>query len=272
MQQIQRKRKTDYPRTFLILKKGNNFYLLFWLEHGKDDSLYIWFDDDPDNSWELAAIHNQKKFFGTTNVTLEHKPYEIFDPHISWHPSGKIHVTGYNKKGSKGARVLSDKSADPLYKMVSGTTIPISQIILPTINIESLKYLGDDLFKIVPPKSWVGILDKNGFHIANNSAPGEGFLIVDNTLIPAKHNLGVDISAYWKGNTPNFEGKTDIGFNESMLYKNPFSINRGATGIAACLRVFSLEFGDKPNTLWHIVATCFNKESTDLFQLRKLIT
>lgn len=270
MQDLFRLRKTNYPPTYLLLKNHGKFYLLLWLEHGKDDSLYIWFDDDPDNSWELVAKHNQERFLGTTNITLEHKSFEVFDPHISWHPSGRIHVTGYNKKGSKNEQVLSDKPSDLLYTIISGATTPISQIILPTINIKSLKYLGDDLFKIVPPNSWVGTLDKNGFHIANNSAPGEGFLIVDSTLIPAKHNLGIDISAYWKGNTPNFDGKTSVGFRESMLHPDSFSINRGATGITACLRIFSLKFGDKPNTLWHLVATCFNKESTDLFQLKKL--
>lgn len=267
-----RPRKTDYPRTIFLLKKDGGFYLLFWLEHGKDDSLYIWFDDDPNNSWELVAKHNQEVFFGTQDVTLEHKSFEIFDPHISWHPSGRIHVTGYNKKGGKGERVLSDKAADLLYTMIGGVTIPISHMLLPTLNAKnSLKYLGKELTELKDPNSWVGTLNKKGFNVLNNGAPGEGFFIIDDLLIPERHVLGCDISAYWKTNNPNFDGKTSVEFQKSMLYPDSFSINRGATGTTACLRIFSLRFGDKPKNLRHIVATCFNKESTDLFQFKKQV-
>lgn len=263
-----RQRKTDYPRTYFLFQEKGKFYLLFWLEHGKDDSLYIWFDDDPNKSWKLVAKYHQDKLFGTASITLKHNSYKIFDPHISWHPSGKIHVTGYDEKGGKKERVLSDKESDPLYAMVGGVTVPITQIVLPTINLKnSLKFLGDDLSKVKESDSWFGILDKRGFNVMNNSAPGEGFFIVDSSIIPSKHNLGFDVCACWKTNTPNYEGKS---LGDSILTSDIFKINRGATGITACLRLFSLPFEDKPRNLQHIVAACFNKESTDLFQLKKL--
>lgn len=58
MAKVLRIRKTDYPRTYVLLKGKKCYYLLFWLEHGKDGSLYIWFDDNPDSSWEVSATHN----------------------------------------------------------------------------------------------------------------------------------------------------------------------------------------------------------------------
>lgn len=269
MQNFFRLRKTAYPRTYFLLNKKKKFYLLFWLEYGKDNSLYVWFDDNPNNSWEVAAVHNQGKFHGSINIELKHKAYEIFDPHISWHPSGNIHVTGYDKKGANKEHIISDKTTDLLYSMVGGTTIPIAQILLPTLNARnSLKYLGKELGELRDPNVWVGTLNEKGFHVLNNGAPREGFFIVDDSLVPDRHVLGFDISAYWKGNKPLFTGgKSLIEFQKTMLYPDSFSINRGLVGTTACLRIFSLPFGDKPKNLIHTLATCFNKDSTDLFQL-----
>lgn len=261
-----RKRKTDYPRTYFVYHARGGYYLLFWLEHGRDGSLYIWFDDNPNNSWELYAIHNQEKFTGSVDISLKSKSYAVYDPHISWHQSGTIHVSGYDIKGRARQRIISDKKASSLNDLFLGATIPITQMLLPTIDpASSLRLFSKNLLQYQNKNHWIATLDRKGFYALDNSAPREGIFVVDFSIVPAGHSLGFDIWACCRGNNPYFGGK-ELG---TMLYPETFKIDRGSSVTTACLRVFSLPFKDKSERLMHIIATCFNSESIDLFGVKK---
>lgn len=260
------KRRTHYPPTYFVLKEKSKFYLLFWLEHGRDGSLYIWFDDY-NNSWEVIALHKQNFFYGESKISLIHKPLEIYDPHISWHQSGAIHVTGYSQKDRIKKKVISDRPTDSIDNMVLGLTIPVTQMVLPTVNSgTTLKLFSKDLSEFKNPRNWIATIDNSGIEIKNNNASGAGIFLIDSAVIPEGHNLGVDLWISLKGRAPNLYGK-DM---DSLLTQHVININRGRSITTACVRLFSLPFLDKPETLKYILATCFNKKSVDLFQLKRV--
>ena len=264
-----RQRITHYPRTFFILKKKDLFYLLFWLEYGKDDSLYMWFDDDPDNSWEVIAKHSQSELKGIQRVNFNQKAYSIFDPHISWHSSGRIHVTGYDKKGRNKERIISDKLTEGFKDLEKDITVPISQVVVPSGNAKrALKCLGNKL-KIQPKKNFKMTIGKRGIEVENNGAPEEAFVIIEEDIIPKKIELGVEISVHHKNKNAN--PPITEGFLSSMLLEKQISFSKGKSKISACIRLFGVENkSTNRDEIINTVATCFNKETIEIFQLKKL--
>ena len=107
-----RQRKTDLPRTFFLFKNESGYFLLFWIEYGIDNSIYVWFDDDPNESWEVVGKHSQEKIKGKHDIEFIPESLNVFDPHITWHPTGQVHVRGYNKLGQKKETVISKKTAN----------------------------------------------------------------------------------------------------------------------------------------------------------------
>lgn len=270
MDNLFRQRKTHFPRTYFILKQGHAFYLLFWLEYGNDNSLYVWFDDNQNNSWEVLAKHSQFDLRGSHRVHFKHESYAIFDPHISWHQSGIVHVRGYDCQGYKKKRVISNKLSDNFEDLKSGMTTPFTQIIMPTTNAKkALKYLGEGMELFHKHESFLMIIDKNGLATTNVGASEEAFIIIDENIIPKKFELGIDISIHHKNNNPN--PNLTSGFMRSMIHPEQISLFKGSSNVGACVRVFSVENKSSDNKeILHAVATCFNKETIDIFQLKKL--
>jgi len=265
----QRQRTTHYPRTYFILKKKGLFYLLFWLEYGKDNSLYIWFDDDSNNSWEVIAKHSQLELKGVQQVNFNQKPYSIFDPHISWHSSGRIHVTGYDQKGKNIERIISDKSTEGFRNLERDITVPVSQIVVPSSNAKNtLKCLGNKL-PIRPKKNFEMVISKQGIEVENNGAPDEAFIIIEDDIIPQGTELGIDISVHHKdkiASPPIFKG-----FLHSMLFEEQISFYKGESKVSACIRLLGVKNESlNQEEIKDTVATCFNKETIEIFQLKKL--
>lgn len=270
MEIIVRKREHHYPSTYFVLKKGNNFYLLFWLEYDLDNSLYVWFDDDPDNSWEVIAKHRQDDLKGAQRVHFYHKQYEIFDPHLSWHQSGRTHVRGYNIQGKKREQVIEDRLTDNFDDLRSGVTTSFTQIIMPTTNAKkTLKHLKKGMGQFINPESFMMVIDKKGLKTINSGASAEAYIIIDENIIPKSFELGVDISIHHRDNAPN--PNSTQGFIKSMLHPEQISLLKGMSEVAACIRIFGVENkGLNNGGILHTVATCFNKETIDIFQLKKL--
>lgn len=265
-----RQRKKHYPPTHFILKKGNLFYLLFWLEYGMDNSLYVWFDDDPNNSWEVIAVHRQNDLNGTERVNFDHKPHAVFDPHLSWHQSGRTHVRGYDNRGKKRKQVVSSRLTDSFVEIKSGSTTSFTQIVMPTTNAKkSLKCLGKAIGKFQNTKSFMMVINKKFRTVTNNGGSDEAYIIIDSNIIPKKFELGIDISIHHRNCKPN--PNSTNGFINSMLHPEQISLLKGVSEIAACIRIFGVENKGLGNTeILHTVATCFNKETIDVFQLKKL--
>lgn len=269
---IFRDRKTHYPKTYFLLKRGSDFYLLFWLEYGKDNSLYIWFDDNPNNGWEVVARHRQSDVIGSQEVEFYQSELGFFDPHLSWHQSGRIHAGGYSKEGQKGERVISDRTATSFSQLESGITVPFSQIIFPTVNAEkALKSLGKGVRDFFYPTTWMGMLNKSGFRVVNNGAPGEAFFIIDNEVIPKDRDLAIDISIHHKNHKVDFSNMGQKQLNELMVYPEAISFHKGKTDIAACLRIFSVDVLSAAKEATGVAVTCFNNETVDIFQMKKLV-
>lgn len=120
------------------------------------------------------------------------------------------------------------------------------------------------------PATWVGVLNSNGFNVSNNGSSGEAFFIIDNEMIPKNRDLAIDISIHHKANRANFSGMGLRQISEAMLYPEAISFFKGKTDIAACMRIFSVEVLPAAKEAVGLVATCFNNETIDIFQMEKL--
>lgn len=260
-----RKRKTDLPRTYFLYRNKHRYFLLFWLEFGIDGSIYTWFDDNPDNSWELVAKYSQNSpINGKTHITLNRKSYKIYDPHISWHQSGKIHVSGYNNIGKKGNIVISDKKSATIEEINELKTFPYTQIVFPTVNYkESLSFIEKGLPEEILKNKCIGILNKKGFSSRNNGSESESYFIIDQKILKQKNNLGLDLCIHHKSTTPVPVG--DLG--KSILHPQIITISKAVTPVAVSFRIFSSNVEYSVKKVNTIVATCFNLESIDLVQL-----
>lgn len=270
MRQIFRSMKTHYPRTYFLLKKESHLYLLFWLEYGKDNSLYVWFDDDRNKGWEVTAKHNQEDVVGMQEISFEEETLNIFNPHISWHQSGRIHVSGYDDKGERGERLISDKKTDSFQDLKKGLTVPITQIVFPVTSPEkTLKSFGKGPREMYGETTLVGILDKKGFRVANNKAPAEAFFIIDEEIIPKGYHLAVDICAHHKNLPVSFIGPSRV--RQDMLFPQVISLHKEKTLISADIRIFKVEASNRDaQESKNAVATCFNRESIDLFLFHRI--
>lgn len=262
---IFRKRNTHFPKTYFLFLKDKTLYLLFWLEYGRDNSLYVWLDDDPNLGWEVMAKHTQGNIDGMQSIDFKENVLNVFDPHISWHKSGRIHVGGYNKQGKSGERLINDKKSTSLKDLESGTTVPVTQIVLPVIDPKrTLKSFGKGPKEMYGETTWVGLLSKDGFKVANNNTPAEAFFIINDDILPEDSHIAIDIGVHNK----NFPA-TFIGLNEArqhMLFSKIISLHKEKTQIAAAIRVFEVKALNKDaRETKNAVATCFNKESVDLF-------
>lgn len=271
MKKIFRDRKTHYPRTYFILKQGSFYYLLFWFEYGRDNSLYIWFDDSVNNGWEVTATHRQFDIIGDQEINFNQSLAGIFNPHISWHGSGQVHVRGYDSAGKSGARVISNRIAASFDQLKSGVTIPFSQIIFPTVNCgSSLDRLSFNLQDIFDLKRWVGILDQSGLHVFNDGAMEEAFFVIDERMIPSNRNLALDICVHHKRKKVNFNGLGGYKMREVMVHPESISLHKGGTDVAACIRVFSVDVLSDARDTKSVVATCFNEETIDILRMQRM--
>lgn len=260
-----RKRSTHFPKTFFLLLKNKTLCLLFWLEYGRDNSLYVWLDDDPNLGWEATAQHNQRDIKGSQNVEFKENTLNIFDPHISWHKSGRIHVSGYNKHGKKGERIISDKKSSSFEDLKKGITVPVTQIILPVIYPErTLKSFGKGSREMYGEETWVGLLDKGGFRVANNNASAEAFFIINEDIIPKNSFIAIDVAVHDKRFPAAFIESEKV--RKNMLFDQIISLYKEKTQIASAIRIFKVEvLNKKAKETKNAVATCFNEESVDLF-------
>ncbi len=261
-----RSRKTHYPRTYFLLKKDNNYYLLFWLEYGKDNSIYLWFDDSPNNNWKVATTYHQSgNIKGKTNIALEANRYDIFDPHLSWHASGSIHVSGYDRDGKKGKHLISDKKTQSLTEIKIGKTIPFCQLVFPTFNAKTALKLFDTEIQEITDKCCIATLDKYNFQVRNENAPYESYLVIDNSFIPSRKLLTLDLCLYYKG----FVSYPPYVPPEEMLYPQIISLIKEYSFVAVGVRFFPTNIECTPEEITSTTVACFNKESTDLFQIKK---
>jgi hypothetical protein len=207
---------------------------------------------------------------GAQRVFFDHKPYAIFDPHLSWHQSGRTHVRGYNIQGRRREQVIEDRLTDKFEDLKSGVTTSFTQIIMPTTNAkETLKNLEKGMGQFMNSESFMMIIDKNGRKAINNGASDEAYIIIDGNIIPKNFELGIDISIHHRDNVPN--PNSTQGFIKSMLHPEQISLLKGMSEIAACIRIFGVENKGSTNCgILQAVATCFNKETIDIFQLKKL--
>ena len=260
-----RSRKTHFPKTYFLFEKEKILYLLFWLEYGQDNSLYVWFDDDPNKGWEVTAVHTQENVIGTQEVSFQEKPLNIFDPHISWHQSGRAHVSGYNAQGKKGEHLISDKDADSFQDLEMGMTTPVTQMVFPVINPEkNLKSFGKGPKEMYQEVTWVGLLDKKGFRVMNDKAPAEAFFIIDDEILPDGFQLAVDIGVHHKQFPATFIGPEKI--KKDMLFQQTISLHKEKTLVAAAIRFLKVKNLKETR---NAVATCYNRESADMFLLHR---
>lgn len=263
-----RVRKIPYPRTYVVLKKQKDFYLLCWLEYGKDGSLYVWLDDNPNNGWEVIATHNQTDIVGKEDVSFGVKKLQVFDPHLSWHSSGRVHVSGYDKDGKKGEHLISDRKSDSLKDLKSGFTAPFTQIVFPNLDGDSfLKYIGTNLEKSFKKDNCVCFVTSEGLRVLNNNSQGEAFLIINRKDIPIGIGLAIDIGVYYKKNNPQFIGASKT--RKSLLFPEIISSYKESSVIAAAIRLLKVEVIGNAKRANSAVATCFNRESVDLFLFKR---
>lgn len=265
-----RTREIPYPRTYIVLKKQKELYLLCWLEYGEDGSLYVWLDDDLDNSWEVVSTHNQTGIVGEEVISFKGEKLQIFDPHLSWHKSGRVHVSGYDYNGRKGARLISDRQSDSLEDLRNGATAPFTQIVFPNLDGSNfLKCLSLDLKEDFGGENCVCFVTGDGLKVLNDNANGEAFLVIDREEIPKGVGLAIDIGVFHKENDPQFIGSKKT--LESLLFPAPKIISsyKESSVSAAAIRLFKMKVLDDASRASSAVATCFNKESIDLFLFRR---
>ncbi|MBP9815654.1 hypothetical protein KBD09_00245 [Candidatus Woesebacteria bacterium] len=261
-----RTRITDLPRTYILYRIKHRYYLLCWLEHGIDESMYIWFDDNIDNSWEVTAKHSQDEIDGKVTIELTQQKYKIYDPHLSWHPSGKVHVSGYNEAGRMKERLIADKKAASLQDISNGQTVPFSQIVFPTVNFRNMfTFMGKGLPEIISKNKYYVVINRKGHKINNSGAKDEAYIIIDDDIIPKGKNLSIDFCIHDKKVVAEPIGN----LNRNLIFSEIVSSHKDMTQNAFGLRLFYSDVEYDLKKVKGLIATCFNQESYDLFQLSR---
>ncbi len=240
--------------------------MLCWLEYGIDESMYIWFDDNINNSWEVTAKHSQNEIQGTVTIELKQQRYKVYDPHLSWHPSGRVHVSGYNEAGRLKERVIADKLASSLHDISTGQTIAFSQIIFPTVNFRSVfTFIGKGLPDAISKRKYYTVINKKGHKAYNSGANEEAYLIIDDSIVPKGKNLSIDFCIHNKKVVADPIGN----LNKYLIFPQVISSHKDMTQNAFGLRLFYTDVDYELKKVKALIATCFNQESNDLFQLSR---
>jgi len=267
-----RHRKADFPRTYFFLKKGKDYFLLFWIEYGKDNSIYLWFSDDTNKFWEVTAKHSQPEIAGLQEIDIKVESLNIFDPHISWHQSGQVHVRGYNNKDQMGEVVISNKKSHTWKEIENGhLTVPISQIIFPVIAPElSLVYVGKMPIDFPDDETMLATIDRNGYSCVNNGANKSAYIIIDSVLIPKNFELGIDLQIHKKTDPVELLPTSPKELVERLIFPKALSLFKEKTSISVCARFFKVDNNNpKSKPTSSITATCFNQETIEIFQLKQ---
>ena len=193
-------RKTHFPPTYVVYRKGNDHYLLYWVELGKDGSVYVWFSEIERKLFQVNGRHEQVEL--TKEVPISVNPVNLYNPHLSYHPSGRVHISGYKDRISKPREhIIEDRITDDLPSLVKRKSATIFCSILSPVlfakdwaSVENIKV--EDFLK----QGWnYTEITKQGASIVSNSKPFPSVIALDSSLIPPNKILNSELFIHGKG-------------------------------------------------------------------------
>ncbi|MFA7244548.1 MAG: hypothetical protein WC080_04670 [Patescibacteria group bacterium] len=227
-------RRVYYPPIYVCYRKGDSHYLLFWIEFGNDGSVYVWFSENHRKLFQVLASHEQEELSAKiSQISVEDNPIEVYNPHISYHSSGRVHISGYDNLHDKPKEhVIEDRATESFLSVcIKKIGLPFCSIISPVMTAEKwaqLEVVSKDEFL---KKKWnYSALVGGEIKIASNNNSGRTLIAIDSSSVSKNHALTTEIIIHGSGqfdfdSDPNKKIKNIIGKASFSNEKAPAKIS-----------------------------------------------